>query len=80
MQQEFYSRKDLATIFGYSVDTVRRSEQHMRALIPQGVYSITDFSGTHIRRDAFQHYRNNKALLQTNPKYVEPFSARRLGK
>lgn len=74
-EKEFYSRKDLAVIFGCCPKTIKRAEEEMRKLIPKGIYSKNDFAGTRIRKAAYQHYRNNRGLLKQNPKYVEPFVA-----
>ena len=76
VHQEFYSPPDLATVVGCSQDTIRRDAKKMRALIQDGIYSASDFCGTHIRLDAYLHYRNSRALLQENPKHVKPFYRR----
>lgn len=76
IQKEFYSRRELSDYFGPSITTIKRDEKKMRELIPAGIYSLTDFCGTRIRRSAYQHFKNHEAVLRENPKYVEPFDKR----
>lgn len=76
IQQQFFSRNELATYFGVDYTTIYRAEKKMRGLIGT-VYSKNDFI-THpprIRLDAMQSYFNDRKLIESGAK-IKPLRAR----